>query len=183
MHHLHVRKGRKPGSARSPKQVAVCMYMNSLKGVSSCSARCCVCIEGSKSDGPSKGEPGVSAARAVQWMIFSCCMICQITAANRRMEWGMKVESQLAPDCGNVPSAKLQGLFPWQVPALGVWASWQLVHLLPSQNTDDGGNEEEGDRCFSVVATESALKMILLFWAHVHVQLIHITVAHPSWPK
>lgn len=32
----------------------------------SCSVKCFVCSEGSEGDGPSKGEPGVSAAKALQ---------------------------------------------------------------------------------------------------------------------
>lgn len=66
MHHLHVRKERKQGCGGSPTHTAVCMYMGSLKGVGSCSASHCICSEGSGSAGPSKGEPVVSAARALQ---------------------------------------------------------------------------------------------------------------------
>lgn len=65
MHHLHVRKERKQRDGGSPVR-AVYMYMGSLRGAGSCSARRCGCSEGSESDGPIKGEPGGSAARALQ---------------------------------------------------------------------------------------------------------------------
>lgn len=66
MHHLHVRKERKQRDGGSPMHRAVYMYMGSLRGAGSCSARRCGCSEGSESDGPIKGEPGVSAAGALQ---------------------------------------------------------------------------------------------------------------------
>lgn len=72
--------------------MAVLMYMSSLKGVGSCSARCCVCIGGSKNDGPSKGEPGVSAARVKQkdmFLLYDLSNYCSQQMYEMRNEGGV----------------------------------------------------------------------------------------------
>lgn len=109
----------------------------------SCSVKCFVCSEGSEGDGPSKGEPGVSAAKALQWNRKACPrrFISQTSSPNTCKKLGMKLESWMAPDDWNVPSAQLQRPSFWWV--LGVWARWHLIHL-PSQNTSHGRERRWG---------------------------------------
>lgn len=145
-------KRQSTGCGEEPKAYGCVHVYGLFKGAGSCSARPCGCTEGRERNGPSKGKPGVSAARALQQnrKLHRCCVISQITSANRCEKWGMKLESKQAPGCGNVSSAWLQRLFSCCIVPLGVWARWRLIHLLPPQKThDEKGWRRESQTLFS----------------------------------
>lgn len=111
MHHLHVRKERKQGCGRSPMYTALCTYMGPLKGVGSYSARRRVCSEGSESDGTSKGDPGVSAARALQWYVLAVWFLKLLQPTDvRNQEWSRSPSQLLAVEMCPVPGCR--GSFP-----------------------------------------------------------------------
>ena len=116
MHHLHVRKERKQGVGGAQRiRLCACILAPSREQAAALQGIGYVVRE-ARVMGPVK----VSQEFQLQELCSETEVISQITSAKRCKKLGMKLESQLAPGCGNVPSAWLQRPFFWWVPPLGV---------------------------------------------------------------